>query len=120
MTHRRLLEHTAYFSLRDEQGNAQTLPPEVETVTPYHVVEADPSSSTFKLALTPGGTPLSISDASASLGVFVDVTPIVTGGTFLPPQDSFGQVAYGARSARVSPQLIQTTRIFYALCAVQR
>ena len=114
-----------YFSLRDDSGNALTLPPEVQTATRYHVVNADIGSSTFQLALTPGGPPITISDSDAWFGVFaadyVDVSPIGTGGAFLPPADSFGQIAYaaierayGARSANVSSQLIETARNFYA------
>ncbi len=119
-----------YFSLRDQQGNAQTLPPEVQTNTPYYAVNANPGAETFQLALSPGGAAITISDASAALGVFaadfVDVTPIGAGGAFLPAPDSFGQITYaaiehafGARSANVTPELIETARTFYAPRAAQ-
>ncbi|MEM7044547.1 MAG: hypothetical protein AAF543_17200 [Pseudomonadota bacterium] len=114
-----------YFSLFDEQANAQILPPEVSTATPYYAVNADPNARSFQLATTPGGSPIAISDASAALGVFaadfVDVTPIGQGGAFLPPADSFSQItyaaiqhAYGAGSTHVSDDLIETARTFFA------
>ena len=119
-----------YFSVRDQQGNVEVLPPEVSATTPYHVVNANPGTDSFQLALTPGGAPITISDASASLGVFaadfVNITPIGNGGAFFPAADSFGQIAYaaiehayGANSAHVSDQLIASARSFYAPRAAQ-
>jgi len=114
-----------YFSLRDDSGNNLTLPPEVQTATRYYVVNADTNNNTFQLALTPGGTPITISDSSAWFGVFaadyVNVSPIGIGGAFLPPADSFGQIAYaaierayGAKSIHVSQDLVENARQFYA------
>ena len=115
-----------YFSLRSDQGTPLTLPPEVQAATKYHVIDANTANNTFRLALTPGGTPLTISDtASAALGVFAadytDLSPIGINGAFMPPPDSFGQIAYaaierayGAKSAHVSNELIDLARNFYA------
>ena len=115
-----------YFSLRDEQGNALTLPPEVRTATRYFAVNADPDNATFQLAVSPGGTPISITDTSpAALGVFaadfVNLSPIGTRGAFFPLADSFGQIAYaaierayGAKSSHVPTALIEKARTFYA------
>lgn len=114
-----------YFSLRNDSGVPMTLAPEVQTATRYYVVNADTANDRFQLSLTPGGSPLIISDSTAALGVFaadyVDVSTIGLGGTFNPPADSFGQIAYaaierayGAKSIHVPSNLIASARTFYA------
>lgn len=114
-----------YFSLRNQQGGSTPLPPEVVTATRYFAVNADPNENTFQLALSLGGAPITISDGPVSLGVFAadftNVTPIGTGGAFLPAADSFGQITYaaiehafGSRSAAVSQEMIDKARAFYA------
>lgn len=83
------------FSYLDSGGNVQTQPTGVNTTDPYYMVSV--SGNTFRLATSPGGTAISIGNATVFLFIAAQsfaTTPLKTAAVSITFDDDFPVIAF--------------------------